>query len=84
MSVKKKNIRAFPSGESYQTTDLVGNTTSHQKGPRHNGMSLRDYFAAKALSAIIMGNHGSEPSLGIYVAMDAYAVADAMLEARER
>ena len=84
MSVKKKNIRAFPSGESYQTTDLVGNTTSHQKGPLHNGMSLRDYFAAKVLSAIIIGNQASDSCMGIGVAMDAYAVADAMLEARER
>ena len=47
-----------------------------------NGMTLRDYFAAKALQGLI-----SEPS--IQGTMDefahrAYAIADAMLTAREK
>ena len=46
------------------------------------GMSLRDYFAAKAMQAIITGNNADESALGIGAAHDAYAVADAMLAAR--
>lgn len=46
------------------------------------GMTLRDYFAAKAMQAIIAGNSADECSLGIGAAKDAYAVADAMLAAR--
>ena len=47
------------------------------------GMTLRDYFAAKALQAIIIGNCADECAMGIGAARDAYAVADAMLAARE-
>ncbi|MBP0948909.1 hypothetical protein JTA33_00405 [Pseudomonas sp. 20GA0080] len=46
------------------------------------GMTLRDYFAAKAMQAIIEGNGADECSLGLGAAKDAYAVADAMLAAR--
>lgn len=47
-----------------------------------SGMSLRDYFAAKAMQAIITGNKADECALGIGAAHDAYAMADAMLTAR--
>jgi hypothetical protein len=52
------------------------------------GMTLRDYFAAKALPSIIndwyndglkVGDHGGADG----VAMCAYMVADAMMEARK-
>ena len=46
------------------------------------GMSLRDYFAAKAMQAIITGNNADHCSLGLGTAKDAYIVADAMLAAR--
>jgi len=49
------------------------------------GMTLRDYFAAKAMQGILAGdhiiNHGNEPLTT--VAYVAYAQADAMLKARE-
>lgn len=48
----------------------------------HNGMSLRDYFAAKAMAAIIVGNNADVSSLMLGAARDAYAVADYMLKAR--
>jgi len=45
------------------------------------GMTLRDYFAAKALAALIIGDQGDLPHrLG---AVDAYRYADEMLEARK-
>lgn len=49
------------------------------------GMSLRDYFAAKAMQGLIaqsMGTAlGSNPK---FAAEHAYATADAMLKAREK
>ena len=56
----------------------------------YNGMTLRDYFAAQAMQAILTSQYQD----GIYVgdgendshdicAQSAYIVADAMLEARE-
>ena len=46
-----------------------------------NGMSLRDYFAAKAMQALVSPEHNSET---IYVAAQvAYDYADAMMKARE-
>lgn len=47
-----------------------------------SGMSLRDYFAAKAMQAIITGNNADHCSLGLGTAKDAYIVADAMLATR--
>jgi len=47
------------------------------------GMTLRDYFAAKAMQALITcsKNHGD---IGYYLcAADAYRYADAMMEERE-
>lgn len=44
------------------------------------GMSLRDYFAAKAMAALI-GRYNDEPYEDL--AAGAYAAADAMLEARK-
>lgn len=47
-----------------------------------NGMSLRDYFAAKGLSILSNPNaYGADPA---QVAEYAYAIADAMLKEREK
>ena len=46
-----------------------------------NNMSLRDYFAGKALTGLVLGNdYGSSSDADI--AKGAYEYADAMLEAR--
>ena len=53
---------------------------------REEGMTLRDYFAAKAMQAEIVGNEGiyaSEDSMN-QVAELAYQMADAMLNVREQ
>jgi len=42
------------------------------------GMTLRDYFAAKAIEALIIRGWGLENASG-----KAYEIADAMLKARE-
>lgn len=46
-----------------------------------DGMSLRDYFAAKAMQALLAG--GSHPNR-YELAADAYKAADAMLEERDK
>ena len=58
----------------------------------HNGMTLRDYFAAKALSAIYKDYWEGvrlhefscdDETWPMNLAMDSYRMADAMLAARE-
>lgn len=44
------------------------------------GMSLRDYFAAKAMQGVLVNGYFDRFES---VALDAYALADAMLKARE-
>jgi hypothetical protein len=66
---------AFPDGSHNQW----GN-------PINSGMTLRDYFAAKAMQTLLQTNNGA---VGVNryehrIAETAYAVADAMLKARER
>jgi hypothetical protein len=45
--------------------------------PNETGMTLRDYFAAKAMQALVQGNYFD------VTAKQAYMMADAMLKARE-
>ena len=58
---------AFPTGTN-------GNT------PYSAGMTLRDYFAAKALHAVMVTSKGQAPA---YICQEAYHMADVMLKARE-
>ena len=48
--------------------------------PMYLGMSLRDYFAAKAMQGMM---HDVSQPVGEVIAGWAYEVADAMLRARE-
>jgi hypothetical protein len=56
----------------------------------HSGMTLRDYFAAKAMPSVYKEyaecarNTGWDEDWRMWVALDAYALADAMLKAREQ
>jgi hypothetical protein len=53
----------------------------HLHEPVTAGMELRDYFAAKAMQALI----SADPMrIYEYVANDAYGYADAMLKARKQ
>lgn len=49
----------------------------------HEGMPLRDYFAAKAMQEMLYGRIPSDENEKGYIAMHAYKMADAMLRARE-
>jgi len=69
-------MSAFPFQHKDPTTGL---TTMSE------GMTLRDYFAAKAMHAFISGwiNRGAYPETDGVIAEHAYSMADAMLKARE-
>lgn len=47
------------------------------------GMTLRDYFAAKAMQGMLANQHPYQASDEHMFARDSYTVADAMLEARK-
>ena len=67
---------AFP--HNTVVVDKEGGIIEH-----HRGMTLRDYFAAKAMQAIV----STVPHLAVispdHAAIEAYEYADAMLKARE-
>lgn len=71
------NDSAFPFGVRVIRRDGYGGgeITVEDNAP---GMSLRDYFAAKAMQALMADQVGGEAT-----AKDAYFMADAMLKARE-
>ena len=73
MSHKQTGGPAFPT-KNYQ--DVVPLATGYSEG-----MTLRDYFAAKAMEAdMIVGVHEDEFA---WSAARSYKMADAMLKARE-
>jgi hypothetical protein len=71
---------AFPT--AYKSYDGVGGFTTEYV----NGMTLRDYFAAKAMQGILahpLRGNASNGFIQHAAAREAYEIADAMLEARE-
>jgi len=67
--LKEKNTPAFP--YSVDNGEIVKYVT---------GMTLRDYFAAKALQGMMVDVYAPDCD---YIAKTTYAMADAMLKARE-
>lgn len=80
---KQPNGQAFP--KQQWEYDGQNNVLQYQE----DGMTLRDYFAAKAMQAIVRRydghRFGGGPDSPQYkeLAGDAYFIADAMLKARE-
>ncbi len=75
-------------GPAFPVSTMVEERTAgygHQDGPAtyqlFGGMTLRDYFAAKAMQGIL-ATHPPASELGTFVQY-AYRIADAMLKARE-
>ena len=62
---------AFPSGHN------------PQRGRQEDGMTLRDYFAAKALNVELSGNPCTNEEWRDDVARKCYLMADALLKARD-
>ena len=69
-------------GSAFPSTQYVSgiSPTGHSVG-----MTLRDYFAAKAMQGLLAQRLGTALSSTVETAADyAYAMADAMLKAREK
>ena len=69
------DIKAFPSVIQYFPNDL--------NADEEKGMTLRDYFAAKAMQAQLARTTWGCEDDRRDMAIEAYQYADAMLEARE-
>jgi hypothetical protein len=68
---------AFPRSFSLDTREAFDDSIAH---PAHTGITIQDYFAAKALQGML-----AEPSLKATpeeFAQRAYIIADAMIKAR--
>lgn len=50
----------------------------------HKGMTLRDYFAAKAMQAMVTANPPRDMDDDQRIAVDAYLMADALLNSRDK
>ena len=60
-----------------------GFDTVAERFTSQGGMTLRDYFAAQAVQGLLASPVQPQSGADMY-AQDAYVIADAMLEARER
>ena len=81
MSKDETGGPAFPTGTQITQNPATGETTMHQY--LSDGMTLRDYFAAKAMVSF-WNDEQLHPSVTKKDAAEwAYAMADAMLEARK-
>lgn len=76
MSAKDTSPPAFPLADS--CCEYGGTNRSDA-----NGMTLRDYFAAKALMGMLANQHPYQASDEHMFARDSYKLADAMLKARQ-
>lgn len=77
-------------GPAYPRAGFAANDTHDRfHAAPQDGMSLRDYFAAKAMVVVLNNpyrfkkNDHSAPLTEVDIAACAYEVADAMLKARE-
>ena len=67
-------------GPAFPTNYFYDQDTEHEVLPMQ-GMTLRDYFAAKAMNGLLAGSLKSSETM--LIARDCYAMADAMIKARE-
>ena len=67
------DIPAFP----------LHNHGTQSLGMHFSGMTLRDYFAAKAMQGMLANQHPYQASDEHMFAKDSYTIADAMLKARQ-
>lgn len=77
-----KDIYAFPYEEKVKRLNSSG-SGSEVITTYHAGMTLRDYFAAKALEGMISVAPFEDHVTYEFVAKSAYEYADAMLATRE-
>ena len=80
---RKDGGPAFPGEYDTVLVDTAGVRGPFTIAARQKGMSLRDYFAAQALGAMVSAYYQHPHSFDELVAEAAYKYADAMLKARE-
>lgn len=78
-------------GPAFPADELHDQTPPYRHLLASHGMSLRDYFAAKAMQSLILADTKADPDVWEtnedgepVIAATAYAMADAMLDAREK
>lgn len=74
MNEANKNVPAFPIEAYSRNGDAYPG----------DGMTLRDYFAAKAMAAYLASSSTPRPTDQASYALAAYEMADAMLDARSK
>lgn len=78
MDNNKTGGPAFPVGEKWTERNIAGGRTECSKGALYNGMTLRDYFAAKAMTALMrewgMWTPNVPPFKKTHIEQDGYAV----------
>ena len=79
--IKDEGGSAFPQHPIYslQEEDGIYDLLCYEQG---SGMTLRDYFAAKAMQGFC-GNSANKDALPREIAIGAYLVAEAMMKERE-
>ena len=71
-------------GPAFSAEEWINSDDPSAVNPiRHQGMTLRDYFAASFISSGTVFKNLSSGSTPDEVAAQAYALADAMLKARQ-
>ncbi len=77
MDKKIKNPLVFPA--ILKRVGLKGNSYDEQ----HEGMTLRDYFAAKAMQSLVNSDWRENVKYSSNCAIRAYIIADGMLKERK-
>lgn len=70
-------------GPAFPTDYFYDHDTQHERLPM-SGMTLRDYFAAKAMQGLLACDIECGPDNVQSIAESSYIMADAMLKAREQ
>ena len=78
-----KDTPAFPSKQKALMIKSEHIDIASEYEIEHNGMTLRDYFAAKAMQGAFTNPIPSSVYELEYIAEKSYAMADAMIKARE-
>ena len=73
---------AFPFGVRQENIDTYGDNKPYVTEANEPGMTLRDYFAAKAMQGLIIDPDRVDQSREECARLS-YAMADAMIKARE-
>lgn len=72
----KKSRPIHDPGADFHVTDMIE--------PRNHGMTLRDYFAAKAIQGLLASSDQHDASTSSVLSEYAYKIADAMLKVRNK